>query len=389
MVLTAAKIDAPTLLIATNATFDPRSRRIMADHRRAHPAYALEVDEMILEYLIYTTTKAHLHGAENAASLLQIFDHFLQLFKTNHSDSVSEFNLSIKLLEFAVLFTQRKDPQALSSSSRDQLKQSSKHSAAIRVQWWERGRPTNAFVAPENSIIHCWRNYFDLPPTILNNRNVTTSGSQVISLIELLPRFLDLSASMAVLLDQEVSQKWMKLAAEFMLQSAWEEHVYLDSEGGDEPLKVAFGWGRWGQRELEDAIMSAGATPEEKRAEVQVDAMFQAFDGSPEEAAVAWSKIRLEYLSAFGTTPPGVTDVHQGQRWQVKRLEEMSKRFPSLEFDDNIVAYIEDLWKLGRKPVLVQVEEGQIEGLGKKGFQELMEKVFPKEAGSQGLSEIE
>ena len=365
----------------------------MADHRRANPAYALEVDEMILEYLLYKTTKAFLdafrsygahHGnrdrlkAESAASLLQVFDLFLQLFKANHPnrDFLPELNFNIKLLEFTVLFTQRNAPQALSSSSRDQLRKTSQQNAAFRMKWWAKGRRDDQGSAAEDTIIGCWHDYFTLSPSTSTDlkASLQADAAKVISLIELLPLFLDLSADMAILLGQDVSEQWMRLAAEFMLQSAWENHAHLASEAGDEPLKIAFGWGQWDRREeLDDTMLSAVATA----AEVHVDALFRTFDRSPEEAAgqeiLAWSKIKLEYLSAFGTTPAGVTNVHHGQRWQVKRLKEISERFPSVRFHSKMAEYIEDIWKLGRKPILVQIEEGRIEGLTEKDFEDLKE----------------
>ena len=365
----------------------------MADQRRANPAYALEVDEMILEYLLYKTTKAfldafrsygthHANGdslkAESAASLLQVFDQFLQLFKANHPDCdfLPELNFNFKLLEFTVLFTQRNAPQAFSSSLRDQLKKTSQQNAATRMKWWTRGRRDDQSSTAEHTIIACWRDYFTLPPSTSKDlkASLQIDAAKVIFLVELLPRFLDLSADMAVLLGQDVSEQWMRLAAEFMLQSAWEKHAYLASEASDEPLKVAFGWGQWDRREeLDDTTLSAVTTA----AEVHVDAMFRTFDGSPEQAAgqdiPAWSKIKLEYLSAFGTTPAGVNGVHHGERWQVKRLKEISERFPKLRFHSKMADYIEDFWKLGRKPVLVQIEEGRIEGLMEKDFKDLKE----------------
>jgi hypothetical protein len=61
----------------------------MADTRCANPAYQLEVDEMVLEYLVYNTLKAHIdewnpdyrnatkpngHRVEKASKLLSTLD---------------------------------------------------------------------------------------------------------------------------------------------------------------------------------------------------------------------------------------------------------------------------------------------------------------------------
>ena len=45
-------------------------------------------------------------------------------------------------------------------------------------------------------------------------------------------------------------------------------------------------------------------------------------------------------------------------------------------FDGKITDYLEGLWKLGEKPLLVQIEQGKIEGWTKEEFKELMGTCF-------------
>jgi hypothetical protein len=387
----------------------------MADNRCADPEYSLDVDEMILEYLLYNTTKAHLHdfrsrqrpgsdsrgrSTNSAATLLQVFDHFLELFKINHPqyDFSPSTDFCLKLLQFAVLFTCRKSPQALSPSSRDQLKQAIKQNSVIRSKWWDTRRLPDGRSSQEDRIMDRWRGFFTLPACAENGEETTLAGNlhaevaKFIPLLELLPRFLDLSADMAANLGQDVTKQWMELAAEFMLQSAWEKHVYLDADSNEEPLKVAFGWGRWeGEEELENALISADSSAEVKAAEVRVNAMFSTSEESPEEDArqeiPEWSKIKPEYLSAFGIPPDGSGGGKEAQRVQVKQLRKIADRFPIKVFDGKIVDYLEGLWKLGRKPLLVEIEEGKMEGLTKEQFGEFMKNVFPEGSGSQEIGQ--
>lgn len=376
----------------------------MVDNRCANPAYALDVDEMTLEYLLYNATKARLThfksrrepgddslnaSANSATTLLQVFDQFLELFKCNHPDYDFSLGLefNIKLLQFLVLFTHRKSPQALSQSSRDQLKQSSQQTSFLRMKWWDMYRAAWGHNAAEYSIIESWRGFFASPAGTANEKTTThhhAEATNFVPLLDLLPHFLDLSANMAANLGQDVTKQWMALAAEFMLQSAWEKHVYLDAESNEEPLKIAFGWGRWDRRELENTLMSAEASVEVKAAEMRVNTIFITCD---EEAAgleiPAWSKVRLEYLSAFGTPPAGIDSVKHAQRWQVKQLREIAERFPVQVFDGKIMEYLEGLWKLGRKPLLVEIEEGKIAGLTGEEFENFMKNVFPKGSVSQ------
>ena len=383
----------------------------MADSRCANPDYALDVDEMMLEYLLYSTTKAHLYNfrsretpggdgrvddaEDNAATLLQAFDQFLAMFRAIHPEYhfPPDVDFSIKLLQFVVLYTNRKSPRALSSSSRDQLKLSSQQNSFVRKMWWESHRLVRGESSPEESIIESWRGFFatsassETGETAASTNERHTEVAKFILLLDLLPQFLDLSANMAATLGQDVNEQWMLLAAEFMLQSAWEKHVYLDAERNEEPLKVAFGWDRWDYEKLENTLLTTGASSEVKGLEVRVDGMFRGGDRYLEEAvgheSSSWSNIKLDYLSAFGRSPNGTEGVHQAQRWQVKRLKAIAERFPMKAFDSKIVDYIEGLWELGRKPLLVQIEQGKVEGLNEEEFKEFMRNVFPKGSGNQ------
>jgi hypothetical protein len=385
----------------------------MADNRSANQEYALDVDEMILEYLLYNTIKAQLcdlrsrgkaeHGAYNrdigaATRLIQVFDQYLELFKHNHPDYdfSPEIDFSIMLLQFVVLFTQRHSPKWLSQSSRDKLKQSSTQYSAIRLEWWDaRHPPERQQSSREEDIVNSWRGFFTLPTggteketTAASLRNLQAQASKSIPLLELLPVFLHLSAEMATNLGQDVTQQWMVLAVEFMLQSAWEKLVYLDADGTKEPLKAAFGWGHWESwDELSDAWTASDASVEVKTEDMRIARMFSTRDKSGEFVIMPeWSKVKLEYLSAFGTSPDGSQECPQhAQRWQVKRLREIRDRFPMEVFDGKIADFLEGLWKLGDKPLLVEIEQGKVEGWTKEEFEEFMGNVFPK--GSGGIDD--
>ena len=381
----------------------------MADNRSANQEYALDVDEMILEYLLYNTIKAHLcdlrsrgveeHGGHNqdigaATRLIQVFNQYLELFKHNHPDYnfSPELDFSIMLLQFVALFTQRRSPIWLSQSSRDKLKQSSTQYSAIRLEWWHaRHPPERQQSSREEDIVNSWRGFFTLPTggteketTAASLRNLQAQASKSIPLLELLPAFLHLSAEMAANLGQDVTQQWMVLAVEFMLQSAWEKLVHLDADGTKEPLKATFGlghWENWG--ELSDAWTASDASAEVKTGDMRIARMLSTCDKSGEFViAPEWSKVKLEYLSAFGTSPDDSQEYPQhAQRWQVKRLKEIKDRFPIEVFDGKIADYLEGLWKLGEKPLLVEIEQGKVEGWTKEEFEEFMGNVFPKGSG--------
>lgn len=388
----------------------------MADTRCAHADYALDVDEMMLEYFLYNATKEHLHdfrscgaGAngsrsasmENAATLLQVFDQFLELFKLNHPryELSPDTGFSIKLLQFVVLFTHRRSPEALSSSSRARIRQSSRQNSTIRAQWWDKHRRSEKHGVKEEGILESWHDLLPVLTCAQSGQKTAVSSSQDVQanisifLLELLPAFLDLSANMATSLGQDVTAKWMVLAAEFMLQSAWEKYVDRDTETKEDPLKSAFGWGRWdGAEELEKALLSADASLDVQAAELRINTMFTRSEESVDDVVVRqeipeWTGIRLDYLSAFGTPAKGSEGSKQMQSWQVERLKEMAERFPLTAFDGKVIDYLEGLWELGRKPSLVQIEQGQVDGLAKEEFEEFMGNVFPQGSGTREIGQ--
>jgi hypothetical protein len=323
----------------------------------------------------------------------------MELFKINYPDYdfPPDTDFGIKLLQFVVLYTNRKSHAALSPSSRERLKQLCKQNSATRMEWWER-RSRKGPSSPEDSIIGCWHDFVKIPASIADDArpacqdNLRVESGSYIPLLELLPRFLDLSADMAAHLGQDVTTQWMLLAAEFMLQSAWEKFVYLDADANEEPLKVAFGWGRWHkEQECESTVMDPEANEEAKAAEGRVNAMFCTGNEFSEESAgremAEWTKIRLEHLSAFGPPPGGDEDPKHVQRWQVERLREIAEQYPIPKFDGKVVDFLEGLWKLGQKPLLVQIEEGKIDGLAKDEFEQFMENVFPKGSGTQEIGQ--
>src|SRR5947207_3685836 len=388
----------------------------MADTRGANPEYALDVDEMMLEYLLYNTTKAYLRGSrsnerpeegvggsrdsDSAETLLKVFDQVMELFKINYPDYdfSPDTDFGIKLLQFVVFYANRQSHNtALSPSSREQLKQLCKQNAATRMEWWER-RSSKGLRSPEDRIIGCWHDFVKTPASMANDPrparqdNLHVESGSHIPLLELLPRFFDLSADMAASLGQDVTKQWMLLAAEFMLQSAWEQLVYLDADATEEPRKVAFGWGWWHQeQDLERTVMGPEASKEAKAAEGRVNAMFSTSDESSGESGgremPEWTKIRLEHLSAFGTPPGGHEDPKPARRWQVERLRKITEQYPIQKFDAKVVDFLEELWNLLQKPLLVQIEEGKIEGLTEDEFGQFMENVFPKGSGTQEIGQ--
>ena len=367
----------------------------MADPRYSNPAYTLDVDVMILDYLLYNTTKGHLDdfrsdstSSRSAASLIQVFDTFLCLFKHNHPEHrwPGGRDFSLKLLEFAVLFTGRKDPKSVPSFTMSQLKEAYQGSIPVRMHWWAH-RPNHSFSSyvEENRIYDSWRSDHWHDRTSEYAKQLQLRASSKILFAELLPHFLDLSASISLTIGQKVTEQWMHLAAEFMLQSAWEKHAYLDLLPGEESLEVAFAWGWQPQR---CQMSGEGISKEDMALEDRLNEMFEVGEEGEDGAVVvdespAWARIRSSYLAMFDL--PGRDETMNLQltpKPQLQRLKDIAAQFPMDAFEAKVVDFLEGLWKLERKPLLAQVEEGMVDGLSPEEFEEFQGNVWPAGSGS-------
>lgn len=386
----------------------------MAETRCVPPDYALDVDVMVLDYLLHTTIKAHVDDFKNArtpgtaATLTEIFDTFIKLFKHNHGEHQlsQETEFSLRLLEFVVLFTQRRNPKVLPTSTLTHLKESSRRNTVVRMHWWDTAR-TDSEVAESTTaskITDAWRDYFQPSPTTDDTASpaqdqLRAKAAAQILLVELLPRFLDLSAEMGFNMDQSINEQWMNLAAEFMLQSAWEKHAYLDATPEEEPLKTEFAWGWWPLQARIPVV--DGMTREDVLLERTVGMMFGADDDDDEEEnseivreSPTWSKVRLRYLCSFSIPQDEEREKQHGesdstsirkqrqrtQKRQLQRLKEIAEEFPMKVFERRIVDFLEGCWKLERTPLLVQIERGKIDGFTSEEFEEFKANVWP--AGS-------
>ncbi len=374
----------------------------MVDARCSNPAYALDVDAMILDYLLYNTTKAHLDdfrsggsSSGSATSLIQVFDTSLSLFKHNHPNYQlpEKTDFSLKLLEFVVLFTRRKDPRTLSTSTISQLQGASQRNIPIRTKWWDDTQVGNS--SPYNEIFGSWRGFCQ-PTTgsTESRKQLHSRASKIILLQDILSNFLDLSASMSVNIVQNVTEQWMHIAAEFMMQSAWEKYAYLATEGDEEPLKVAFAWGWRSPQDWWDEL--SDLKDEVKLLEYRVIGMFGVDEDDEETMAVVgewldWTRIRGQYLSCFsmgldldeelGHTYDQSTSQQRRQKWQLQQLKDIAARFPMDAFEGKVVDFLEGLWELEQKPLLVQIEEGKVDGLTSEEFEEFKASVWPAGSG--------
>lgn len=326
----------------------------------------------------------------------------MQLFKLNHPHHTypEQLTFNLKILEFVALFTRRhaslaslcaslgddaiaklyetygelyrrrRDPLILEELTKNLSEEDVQRCQAVRRSWF------------------C--------PTSLNRVPQTHNPDELhLPLDLLLPRFLELSAETVSVLDQEPGEIWLQLAATFMMRSAFEplmpafintprknptDYFPLDIYWDDASHIIAcFAWGFIQPTALRLLLAAAERyaphQPELESGEDFEQLVASAFrDERTDRELESWAATRREYLSFF--------ICREGE--QDEKLQGLDEGFPAAELDQGVMAFIEGIWKLvgsgseHNKPVLVQIEEGHLNGLDDDEF-----KLFMRNIGGQ------
>lgn len=330
--------------------------------RKADPETQLEVDEAILDYLIYTAIISLLklldtidispRKEHNAHLLVQMVDGtylltsisrtqlvadvstaFLPVFRALHTNykASPEIQLRLRLLQFTYVFVQHYHPfSANNSFSR---------------------RPS---ISTENA-------------KESRSGNPHQEHTQPMSLEQTLPLFLALSAVQNELQGSTITEIWMMLAAGYMAQSYIEQVVvYQNKRPG--LLEEAFHWG------YDEDCRAEGASEQ-----WQINDMFGADEGSVR----LWKTIREEHVQAvrasskllsgfqlildtwFQLCPPDKTSL-------VDHLEDMASGALSVvTFKEKVSEFLAGLLSAYQPPLLIQLERGEVDGLSRKATKAL------------------
>lgn len=185
------------------------------------------------------------------------------------------------------------------------------------------------------------------------------------------PLFFTISARIASFINQGISEQWIELAAQLMLQTGLES--CLMPEGvydGENPLVIAFAWG-WIPPRYWDDYKSSDETGIE--AAVMINDMFAANQGEELRENQMWEERRLKYLSLFSVSKAkGLPnrDVLEAQ------LGKIARKYPMHEFERNMLDFSRAIWELYRKPLLVQIEEGKVDGMTEREFEDFKHRIF-------------
>jgi len=268
----------------------------MAAAKHADPSTRADVDEMILDYLLYMATASLLSERRAAKALgtnpstntgsslptshqtpdlpLRMIDSFLPLFKASHPDPLdgkdddASLRFRLRLSKFTTLYTRRCTPSPTTPSPAALTALRATNSRRAN-RWWRSSRPHDTNDERRTQTLEALYADFSLPtPLVERNRahvleqlhhfsHSETDGGEFygtrasVSLLDVLPSFMALCAARAALsgdVEIGVHEQLMRLCVEFMLQAALEQWRCFGERGWGGVGREAFAWGWWGAR---------------------------------------------------------------------------------------------------------------------------------------------
>lgn len=228
------------------------------------------------------------------------------------------------------------------------------------------------------------------------SRSLPVEGSQstfhrdarrAVPLVDLLPPFMELSAEIVALTQTDVSSVWLQLASEFTTQAAIE--VVLEAatslewtEVDHDTIMACFGWGLSMKmsdfsRVLESEESSVADT------EKKIHHMLQSTGDNPDSQTPPWDELNSHAVKEFSLNTDLPYDQSEVIEWDMgvkrKQISYLQADHPVHQFEAQILHYIENLQKvwaqLNEEPVLLQIEQGRLQGLNGEEFQAFMDRV--------------
>ncbi|EME40009.1 hypothetical protein DOTSEDRAFT_138309 [Dothistroma septosporum NZE10] len=333
------------------------------------PETSLEVDHMILDYLLYhaintcLSSRGHQTSHDQIERLLLQADEFLALFKSRYGnyDFDSEMRFRQQLLQLVTLFTQRFTQNSTTPSRQSLGTLRERHKARAR-QWI--GKASR--VPSANLDTQAYDVEFPLPvedlernrARVLEELDIPAEddlyddafyGTRAcVSLLDLLPIFMGVSAQCNAMYNSNMKQNLMQLAAAWMLQACLEQYLVFGASGTD-TIDEAFAWG-YKKNESNDH-----SSPQRHQSESRVASEAGAeVDG--------WQEIRdatIEELNAFASSPASYYARQAGPH-SYARAEEA------------FLDYFKALAQGISPPVLVQLEKGILDGMTQEETQDFI-----------------
>lgn len=212
-------------------------------------------------------------------------------------------------------------------------------------------------------------------------------NAQGISLVDLLPLFMEISAEIARLTEADVSNMWVKLACEFMIQAAIEagSRALTASQGWNtiqKPLMACFGWGlpiAMSEFLLVMGVEDASVAEREKK----VHHMLRSIKDKGDTQTASWDYHRgqaiEEVMINMNSNSGDRMDEDDEREHDLRQFLNVQHYHVPEDFEVQMLHYIKDLqavWaQFNEEPILLQIEQGRLEGLEDDEFTAFIERV--------------
>lgn len=228
---------------------------------------------------------------------------------------------------------------------------------------------------------------------ILDRNDAQTDVLRSIPLVDMIPRFMELSEQITALTEIAVSEMWLELASEFMLQAAIEVGLTtLGTSTGpnivDEALLACFCWGLPVRTALWAVWTDnmSGVSDDMLESEIAIHEMLLPSARDDNERTVRelpWSKKRKSMVSSFLEHVRSAKTEAAGMVWdkhlQHRLFQGLQDRHPTDHFEVKMLDYVKNLqmvWaQLNEEPILLQIEQGRLKGLDEEEFHAFQERV--------------
>ena len=386
----------------------------MADTRCVNPEYQLDVDLMILEYLLhhalrsfFDSTKLQsssvdgLHGASSRrlvedGTVLSMFDSFMQVFRLRHPDYDlgAGTNLNIRLLETVLLLRGHEDTTTAHSATEEQPVINSQslqyeewhHQLRERESWHRRQAKSEyhqgdeADIEKENYILLAWSDYQSAAERDDAPQHPPSPLFGVLYL------FMALSAEIGHIMGC-INENLMQLACDTMLQTSLDvlstpRRPYRD------PEDVIPGMSTYNHYVVPTLghIFAYGYVPNFEQTPASNDdldltsqMLSETIVNSKENTSVTvekpeWTIMRHATILEFQIP---LRSLHDHTAYSA-RLTRLKQKYPYPEFRTKLVRCLEHFWNVNQDPsvsglpVLVQIENRGLNGLTEEEFEALL-----------------
>ncbi|KAF2218429.1 hypothetical protein BDZ85DRAFT_93904 [Elsinoe ampelina] len=307
------------------------------DLKRAEPTLQLEVDAMIIDYLVYNATRAILDESADRPSSIQKADKalhqvndFLKIFNQTHTttDDLPDLEFRLRVLQLITLFYAGHSP-AVRTPPTDEL-------YALRSQNASRVRPWEIL---ERLKGRQGLNQFD-PATATTN----ILRQPRVLLLDILPMFMSLSV---LITDTDPLPPWMDLARDFMTQAVLQAVPHAFDRSA--VLREAFLWG----------------SPAGVDGDAEEQALYEMLwvGGNVDETeGETWPKLRKHRIQEL----LAMNCMKDASRQARTRERKLKKRYPADQFEQKAKSFLEGLSRAVAPPALLLVDGGRLPDLSEK-----------------------